>query len=51
MGVKIPPLVADLCAEADVKIGGDRPWDIQINNERTFARVIGVIVILDIINY
>ena len=41
MGVKIPPLVADLCAEADVKIGGDRPWDIHINNERTFARVIG----------
>ena len=41
MGVKILPLVADLCAEADVKIGGDRPWDIHINNERTFARVIG----------
>ena len=26
---------AELLAEADIRIGGDRPWDIQINHRRT----------------
>jgi cyclopropane-fatty-acyl-phospholipid synthase len=30
----------NLLEGADVKIGGSRPWDIQIHNERFFARVL-----------
>ncbi|WP_228160520.1 cyclopropane fatty acyl phospholipid synthase [Marinobacter bohaiensis] len=34
-------LMVDLLAEADIRIGGDRPWDMQLNNtgvpERVFA--------------
>ncbi|MDN5882519.1 MAG: cyclopropane fatty acyl phospholipid synthase [Nitrosospira sp.] len=28
-----------LLAQVDVKINGDRPWDIQVHDPRTFARV------------
>ena len=33
--------IADLLAEADVRIGGDRPWDIHIHDPRFHARVLG----------
>lgn len=32
--------VETLLAQADVKIGGERPWDIQVHDERLFARVL-----------
>ena len=32
--------VEKLLARADVKVNGDRPWDIQIKDERFFARVL-----------
>lgn len=30
----------DLLARADIAINGDRPWDLQIDDERTFKRVL-----------
>lgn len=30
---------AALLAQADVRIGGDRPWDIQVHDDRLYARV------------
>ena len=33
--------VERLLAEADVRIGGDRPWDIQVHDPRTYARMLG----------
>lgn len=32
--------VASLLARADIRICGDRPWDIQIHDGRTFGRVL-----------
>ncbi|MGD2153310.1 MAG: cyclopropane fatty acyl phospholipid synthase [Gemmatimonadales bacterium] len=32
--------VEELLAHADVEIGGSRPWDIQVHDERLYARVI-----------
>jgi cyclopropane-fatty-acyl-phospholipid synthase len=32
--------VQELLSHADVKINGDRPWDLKINNEKTFDRVL-----------
>ena len=29
-----------LLAPADVKVGGDRPWDIQVHNDEFCARVL-----------
>jgi len=33
-------LLEDLLADADVAIDGSRPWDIQVRDERLFARVL-----------
>ena len=33
-------LVADLLAKADIKIGGPRPWDIAVHDERFYKRAI-----------
>ena len=33
--------VGDLLAEADVRVGGDRPWDVQVHDPHFFARVLG----------
>lgn len=33
--------VADLLAEADVRIDGDRPWDLQVYDPHFYARVLG----------
>lgn len=32
--------VERLLAEADVRIGSDRPWDIQVHDPRTYARML-----------
>lgn len=32
--------VGDLLARADVTLDGDRPWDIQVHDERLYARVL-----------
>ena len=33
--------VETLLEEADVRIGGDRPWDIEVHDDRLFAHVLG----------
>jgi cyclopropane-fatty-acyl-phospholipid synthase len=33
-------VLADFLALADVEINGQRPWDLQIHDDRTFARVV-----------
>ena len=32
--------ISDLLAEADVRIGGERPWDLQVHDEHFHARVL-----------
>lgn len=32
-------VIESLLSLADVKVGGERPWDIKINDQRVFARV------------
>ncbi len=32
--------VNDVLATADIRIGGDRPWDIRVNDARLFRRVL-----------
>ncbi len=32
--------LSSILAEADIRIGGDRPWDIQVHNEDLYARVV-----------
>lgn len=34
------PMVRDLLASAGVTVGGDAPWDIQVHDERLWARVL-----------
>ncbi len=33
-------IVSRLLEEADIRIGGSRPWDMQVNDERVFDRVL-----------
>ncbi len=33
-------IVEELLAHADVKVNGDRPWDIQVHNEKLYSRVL-----------
>ncbi|MEO8365568.1 MAG: cyclopropane fatty acyl phospholipid synthase [Pseudoxanthomonas sp.] len=33
--------VGDLLAEADVLVGGERPWDLQVHDAHFYARVLG----------
>ena len=40
MSSKIPPLIAELCEAADVKIDGTRPWDFRVHNPNVFGRVL-----------
>ena len=35
----IQQLVEELLAKADVRINGDRPWDIQVHNPALYARI------------
>ncbi len=30
--------VEELLAKADIRVNGDRPWDLRVHNERTFSR-------------
>ncbi|HSG89121.1 MAG TPA: cyclopropane fatty acyl phospholipid synthase [Pseudomonadales bacterium] len=32
--------IASLLERADVRIGGDRPWDLQVHDERLYARIL-----------
>lgn len=32
--------IAQLLSSADIKIGGDRPWDIHVRNDRLYTRVL-----------
>src|SRR3989338_10026057 len=38
MGAK--QVVQDLLASADILIGGDRPWDIEVKDDRFYSRVL-----------
>jgi cyclopropane-fatty-acyl-phospholipid synthase len=40
MSSKSRDFIADLLSLADVKINGDRPWDIQVHDERLCSRVL-----------
>lgn len=33
-------LFVDLLAQADIIVGGDRPWDLQVHDERLWARLL-----------
>lgn len=33
--------IKELLEEADVHIGGDRPWDVAVHDDRFFAHVLG----------
>jgi len=37
---KSEQIVKDLLARADIKINGNRPWDIQVHNSRFFSRIL-----------
>lgn len=38
--MKSKQLVSELLEHADIKINGDRPWDIQVHNDKMFDRII-----------
>ncbi len=40
MSNKSRDFISDLLSLADVKIDGDRPWDIQVHDERLYSRVL-----------
>lgn len=40
MSGKAKNIVERLLAQADIRINGDRPWDIKIHNENVFKRVL-----------
>lgn len=40
MADKLKQKISDLLSEADVKINGKRPWDIQVHNENFYRRVL-----------
>lgn len=33
-------MVKDLLAEADIRVNGDRPWDMQVHNEKLYRRLL-----------
>lgn len=33
-------VMANLLASADIRINGDRPWDIHVHDRRFFSRVL-----------
>ena len=39
MSAKFKSFISDLLAQIDVQIGGSRPWDIQVHDERLYNRV------------
>ena len=32
-------IVSDLLAEAEIRINGDQPWDIQVHDEQFYQRI------------
>lgn len=40
MQARIPQLLSDLFAKSDIKMNGDRPWDIQVHNPDVFQRIV-----------
>lgn len=40
MGASIPSALAQWLQRADVRVGGDRPWDIQVHHPRAFDRIL-----------
>ena len=40
MFAKSKSLIVDLLKHADVEVGGSRPWDLQVHDERLYERVI-----------
>ena len=38
--MKSKEIIEELLEHADVKINGDRPWDMKVHNEKTFDRII-----------
>ncbi|MCD7059537.1 cyclopropane fatty acyl phospholipid synthase [Pelagibacterium xiamenense] len=39
MSSRFKSFITDLLRQADITIGGDRPWDIQVHDERLYSRV------------
>ena len=39
MSKAIQNFLASALAEVDVKLGGDRPWDVRIHNSKTYGRI------------
>lgn len=33
--------ITELWAQADIQVGGDRPWDVKIHNPNVFRRIVG----------
>lgn len=38
--MKSKEILEEVLSHADIKINGDRPWDIKVNNEKMFDRII-----------
>jgi len=39
MSAKFKSFISDLLAQIDIEVGGSRPWDIQVHDERLYNRV------------
>ncbi len=39
MSAKFKSFITDLLAQIDIEVGGSRPWDIQVHDDRLFSRV------------
>ena len=39
MSAKSKTLIVDLLKHADVEVGGSRPWDIEVRDERLYDRI------------
>ena len=39
MSAKFKSFITDLLAQIDIELGGSRPWDIQVHDDRLFSRV------------
>jgi len=39
-GKGAPPALVELCAGADVRFNGDRPWDIQVHDSGVYQRIL-----------
>src|SRR5262245_6052801 len=35
-----PPVLRELLARADVRLGGSRPWDMRVHNPRLYRRML-----------